>query len=165
MIKSKYSVLIYWAMIIAMLGLFFTNDFGLVDIHKTSVVVAVGIDTEGEEVILTAQVAVPQPSQSGDNIQYTEVQGRGLTIADCLNEINSKTGFYPKLLSCKLILLGEECKSEELFRARLFLQKKLFRADRSGRNVQGQGFRYAFNARDNQPRKLYGDAEGAFRRT
>lgn len=116
MIKSKYSVLIYWAMIIAMLGLFFTNDFGLVDIHKTSVVVAVGIDTEGEEVILTAQVAVPQPSQSGDNIQYTEVQGRGLTIADCLNEINSKTGFYPKLLSCKLILLGEECKSEELFR-------------------------------------------------
>lgn len=116
MIKSRLSVIVYWALIIAMLGLFFTNDFGLVDIHKTSVVVAIGIDTEEEDVIVTAQIAVPQPSQSGDNIQYTEVQGRGLTIADCLNEINSKTGFYPKLLFCKLILIGEECQSEELFR-------------------------------------------------
>lgn len=116
MIKSRLSVIVYWALIIAMLGLFFTNDFGLVDIHKTSVVVAIGIDTEEEDVIVTAQIAVPQPSQSGDNIQYTEVQGRGLTIADCLNEINSKTGFYPKLLFCKLIIIGEECQSEELFR-------------------------------------------------
>lgn len=116
MIKKKYSVILYWLIIIALLAMFFTNDFGLVDLHKTSVVVAVGVDTEESEVIVTAQVAVPQPSQSGDNIQYAEVQGRGLTIADCLNEINSKTGFYPKLLSCKLILLGEECQSKPLFK-------------------------------------------------
>lgn len=116
MIKKKYSVVIYWLIIFALLALFFTNDFGLVDLHKTSVVVAVGIDTEEDEVLVTAQVAVPQPSQSGDNIQYTEVQGRGLTVADCLNEINSKTGFYPKLLFCKLILIGEECQALPLFK-------------------------------------------------
>ena len=101
--KKRYYVIFYWAVIIALLGLYFTNDFGLVDLHKTSVIVAVGIDAEDEDVIVTAQVAVPQPSQSGENIQYTQVQGRGLTVADCLNEINSKTGFYPKLLFCKLI--------------------------------------------------------------
>lgn len=116
MIKKKYSVVFYWLVILALLALFFTNDFGLVDLHKTSVVVAVGIDAEGEEVIVTAQIAVPQPSQSGDNIQYTAVQGRGLTVADCLNEINSKTGFYPKLIFCKLILIGEECQSLPLFK-------------------------------------------------
>ena len=116
MIKKKYSVILYWLIIIALLALFFTNDFGLVDLHKTSVVVAVGVDTEDNEVLVTAQVAVPQPSQSGDNIQYTEVQGRGLTVADCLNEINSKTGFYPKLLFCKLILIGEECQKMPLFK-------------------------------------------------
>ena len=116
MIKNRYSVIVYWALVLIMLGLFFTNDFGLVDIHKTSVAVAVGVDAEGEEVITTAQIAVPQPSQSGDNIKYVEVQGRGLTVADCLNEINSKTGFYPKLLFCKLILLGESCQKQELFR-------------------------------------------------
>ena len=101
---------------LALLVMFFTNDFGLVDLSKTSVVVAVGVDVEDEEVMVTAQVAVPQPSQSGDNVKYVQVQGRGLTVADCLNEINSKTGFYPKLLFCKLILIGEECKDEELFR-------------------------------------------------
>ena len=113
---SKLSVLIYWLIIIALLGLFFTNDFGLVDIHKTAIITAVGIDAEEGEVIVTCEVAVPQPSQSGDNIKYTQIQGSGLTIADALNEVNSKTGFYPKLQFCKLILVGEDCQNQELFR-------------------------------------------------
>ncbi len=111
----KYSPILYWAIIIALLGLFFTNDFGLVDIHKTSFIVAVAVDIEDEEVQVTAQVAVPQPSTSGDNTKYVEVQGSGYTIADALNEINAKTGTYPKLLFCKLILLGDSCKDKELF--------------------------------------------------
>ncbi|MDE7439976.1 MAG: Ger(x)C family spore germination C-terminal domain-containing protein [Clostridia bacterium] len=113
----KYTPILYWAIIIALLGLFFTNDFGLVDIHKTSFIVAVAVDFEDEEVQVTAQVAVPQPSTSGDNTQYVEVQGSGYTIADALNEINAKTGTYPKLLFCKLILLGDSCKDKELFQA------------------------------------------------
>lgn len=112
----RFSVVIYWLVLLALLVLFFTNDFGLVDIHKTSIITAVGIDVEEGEVLVTAQIAVPQPSQSGDNVQYTEVQGSGYTVSDALNEINSKTGFYPKLLFCKLILLGDSCKDEELFR-------------------------------------------------
>ena len=114
MIK-KYSPILFWAIIIALLVLFFTNDFGLVDIHKTSFIVAVAVDVEEDEVQVTAQVAVPQPSTSGDNTKYVEVQGSGYTIADALNEINAKTGTYPKLLFCKLILLGDSCKDKELF--------------------------------------------------
>ena len=113
---KRWTPFLYILIIIAMLALFFTNDFGLLDIHKTSLIVAVGIDTDGEEVQVTAQVAVPQPSQSGDSINYVEVQGSGLTVADALNEINVKTGTYPRLLFCKLILLGEACQNEELFR-------------------------------------------------
>ena len=116
MIK-KYTPIFFWAIIIALLGLFFTNDFGLVDIHKTSFIVAVAVDFEDDEVQVTAQVAVPQPSTSGDNTQYIEVQGSGYTIADALNEINAKTGTYPKLLFCKLILLGDSCKEKDLFQA------------------------------------------------
>lgn len=115
MIK-RISRIIYLLIILVLIVLFFTNDFGLVDIHKTSIIVAVGIDSDGEELQVTAQLAVPQPSQSGENIQYTEVQGSGRTVADALNEINSKTGFYPKLLFCKLILIGESCQNEHLFR-------------------------------------------------
>ncbi len=113
---SKFSVIFYWLLIIALLGLFFTNDFGLVDIHKTAIISAVGIDTEDGEVLVTCEVAVPQPSQSGDNIKYTQIQGSGLTIADAMNEVNSKTGFYPQLQYCRLVLVGESCKDVQLFR-------------------------------------------------
>lgn len=111
----RYTPVLYWAIIIALLGLYFTNDFGLVDIHKTSFIVAVAVDAEEDEVQVTAQIAVPQPSSSGDNTKYIGVQGSGYTIADALNEINAKTGTYPKLLFCKLILIGDSCKDKELF--------------------------------------------------
>lgn len=114
--KRRFTVVIYWLVLLALLALYFTNDFGLVDIHKTSIITAVGIDVEEGEIQVTAQIAVPQPSQSGDKVQYTEVQGSGITVSDALNEINAKTGFYPKLLFCKLILIGESCQDEELFR-------------------------------------------------
>lgn len=112
---SRFSVLIYWAILIALLGMFFTNDYGLVDIRKTSIITAIGIEYEEGDVVVTAQLAVPQPSQSGEAITYTAVQGRGLTVADALNEINSKTGFYPKLLFCKLIVLGKTCQAGNIF--------------------------------------------------
>ena len=112
---KKFIPILYWAIIIALLGLYFTNDFGLVDIHKTSYIVAVGVDVEEDEVQVTAQLALPQPSTSGDNTKYLQVQGSGYTIADALNEINAKVGTYPKLLFCKLILIGDSCKDKELF--------------------------------------------------
>lgn len=112
---SRVSVIVYWLLLIALLGLFFTNDFGLVDIHKTAIITAVGIDMEEGEVQVTAELAVPEPSQSGENIKYTQVQGSGLTIADALNEINSKTGFFPKLQFCRLILIGDSCRERSLF--------------------------------------------------
>ena len=115
---SRFSVILYWLVLIALLGLFFTNDFGILDIHKTSIITCIGIDFDEEagEVTVTAQLAVPKPSENGENVEYTDVQGNGLTVADALNEINAKTGFYPKLEFCKLILLGETCQKGELFK-------------------------------------------------
>ena len=46
--SSRISVIIYWLIFIALLGLFFTNDFGLVDIHKTSIITSLGIDYEND---------------------------------------------------------------------------------------------------------------------
>ena len=114
---KKYSVFIYWLIMLVFLFLFFTNDFGILDLQKTSIVIAVGLDKEDEKNIkVTAQVAVPKPSESGDSITYVEVDGSGENVADALNEINAKTGFYPKLLFCDLILLGESCLDDDIFR-------------------------------------------------
>ena len=112
---KKLPSLVICAILAVLLFLFFVNDFGLVDIHKTSVVMSLGIDIDGEDLLVTAQIAVPQPSENGENTSFTEVSGKGATVADALNEINSKTGFYPKLLFCRLILIGEDCKNKNLF--------------------------------------------------
>lgn len=116
--KLNFSKLLTWfyaLIIVALTALFFTNDFGLVDIRKTSVIVGTGLDVTDKGIKVTAQLAVPQPSENGENTQFTEVDGEGKTVADALKEINAKTGFYPKLIFCKLIVLGESCKDSNIF--------------------------------------------------
>ena len=111
----RLSALVYAIVILAMSFLFFTNDFGLVDIRKTAVIIGAGIDLNENGVAVTAQIAVPQPSENGENTQFIEIEGEGVTVADALNEINAKTGFLPKLVFCKLIVLGESCKQKNIF--------------------------------------------------
>lgn len=112
-IKKTLSLL--YLLIFAVLAFFFfTNDFGLLDLRKTSVVIGVGLDIEEEEVVLTAQLAVPQPAENGENTKFNVVTGKGSTVAAALNEVNVKTGFYPKLVFCKLIVLGESCFGEDI---------------------------------------------------
>ena len=112
---KRLAAIIYALAITAMAFLFFTNDFGLVDIRKTAVIIGAGIDLTEGGVSVTAQVAVPQPSENGENTVYIEVEGEGATVADALNVINKKTGFFPKLVFCKLLILGESCRNADIF--------------------------------------------------
>ncbi|MDE7084207.1 MAG: hypothetical protein K2O81_03075, partial [Clostridia bacterium] len=113
--RLKRSLTILYLLVFAVLAfLFFTNDFGLLDLRKTSVVIGVGLDIEEDEVVLTAQLAVPQPAENGENTKFNVVTGEGATVAAALNEVNVKTGFYPKLVFCKLIILGESCFGENI---------------------------------------------------
>lgn len=105
----------FMALVAAMLFLFFTNDFGLVDIHKTSIVVAVGVDASESGYRVTAQAAVPTPASGEGSASYTQVTGSGATVADAIDDINAKTGFYPKLAFCNLVILGESCAEKQLF--------------------------------------------------
>ncbi|MCM1438106.1 MAG: hypothetical protein NC131_02685 [Roseburia sp.] len=106
--------LLYPLIFVVLAFLFFTNDFGLLDLRKTSVVIGVGLDIEQDEVVLTAQLAVPQPAENGENTKFNVVTGKGATVAAALNEVNVKTGFYPKLVFCKLIILGETCFKQDI---------------------------------------------------
>ena len=113
---QKLSRILFLVLIAAMLFLFFANDFGLVDIHKASIVVAMGIDAEEDGVSVTVQAAVPAPArQGGSGAAYTQVTGNGKSVADALDDINAKTGFYPKLAFCNLVLLGQSCTSHNIF--------------------------------------------------
>lgn len=97
--------------------LFFTNDFGLLDIQKTALIMAVGIDREESTFIVTTQIAVPQSSEPSGEPQSIQIESRGKTVADAIRQINAKTGWYPKLVFCNLILLGESAVKYNVFDA------------------------------------------------
>ena len=108
----------YYIVIIALLVfLFFSNDFGLLDVQKTAIITAAGIDREGDTFIVTSQLAIPQSSSQGKQTQSVQIVSRGKTIADAFDQINAKTGWYPKLVFCNLIVLGEETTKYNVFDA------------------------------------------------
>lgn len=101
---------------IAVILIFFSNDFGLVDIPKTAIILALGLDKEEETLKLTAQIAVPKGSdRTTGGTSSVEIDGEGQTVPDCLSQIYTKTGWVPKLIFCNLILLGESVVKEDVF--------------------------------------------------
>ena len=78
---------------------------------------AVGIDREEDSFILTSQIAIPQSSKQGKAAETVQLVSRGKTVADAFEEINAKTGWYPKLVFCNLIILGEKTAQQNVFDA------------------------------------------------
>ncbi len=96
----------------ALLFAFFSNDFGLVDIQKTAVILAAGIDRNGEGYELTAQISVPKGGETAGGTASVELSGKGETVADCLMMMYADSGWIPKFDFCSLVLLGEEAAKE-----------------------------------------------------
>ena len=96
----------------ALLFAFFSNDFGLVDIQKTAVILAAGIDRSGEGYELTAQISVPKGGEKAGGTASVELSGKGETVADCLMMMYADSGWIPKFDFCSLVLLGEEAARE-----------------------------------------------------
>ena len=127
---SRNSVRYYLILAALVTFLFFTKDFGLIDIQKTAIVMAVGIDREGPTFILTTQIAVPQSSDQGEQAQAVQIESRGETIADAFNQINAKTGWYPKLVFCNLVVLGEQMIKSNVFDALDFFLRDEYMSDK-----------------------------------
>lgn len=106
----------YYLLVVLFLAfLFFTNDFGLIDTQKTAIVTAVGIDREGDEIILTSQIALPQSSSQGKATESVQLVSRGKTVSEAFEQVNAKTGWYPKLVFCKLLVLGKKTAEQNVF--------------------------------------------------
>ena len=114
---DKNTVRYYILLLALMFFLFLSGDFGLVDVQKTAIVMAVGIDREEDTFIVTSQIAIPQSSKQGKASETVQIVSRGKTVADSFNEINAKTGWYPKLVFCRLILIGEKTAQKDVFDA------------------------------------------------
>lgn len=115
--KQKNTVRYFLCVVFALFFFFLSNDFGLIDIQKTAIVMAVGVDREESTFIVTSQIAIPEPSKQGKQTQTVQIVSRGDTVAQAFEEINAKTGWYPKLAFCKLIILGEKTVQQNAFDA------------------------------------------------
>lgn len=116
-IHQKNTIRYYLLIVLLLSFLFFTGDFGLIDVQKTAIVMAVGIDREEERFIVTSQIAIPQASKQGKATETVQLVSRGNTVAEAFEEINAKTGWYPKLVFCHLIVLGEKAAQDNVFDA------------------------------------------------
>lgn len=127
--KKKVPVLYALAAIFLTI-LFFSNDFGLVDIQKTAIVLAVGIDREEDSFVVTSQIAAPpasaDPKASAEAVQ---VETRGDTVGAAIQKINEKTGWYPKLVFCNLIILGKTATEKNAFESLDFFLRNEYMSD------------------------------------
>ena len=86
---------------------YLSNDFSLIDIKETAIVVALGVDKEDDIYEVSAQIVVPQATEQAASNQGTTVSGKGKTVALAIENIGVHTGWYPKLSFCNVIILGE----------------------------------------------------------
>lgn len=110
---------------------FFLNDFDLVDIQKTAIILAAGIDRkEDSGYTLTAQIAVPKGvDRTTGGTSSVNFIAEGETIADCVSDIYCKTGWVPKFVFCNLIVLGEDTVKENVFDALDFFLRDEYMSD------------------------------------
>ena len=102
-IKSKFLILA----IIGIFVLYLSNDFSLIDIKESAIIVALGVDKENGRYEVSAQIAIPQATDQTASNYSTVLTGKGETVSRALENIGIHTGWYPKLSFCNIIMLGK----------------------------------------------------------
>lgn len=111
--------------IILLLSFFFSNDFGLIDVEKTSIITAVAIDIENDEYLLTAQSAVPEATDTNTENQKAQLSGKGKTVGEALKNLGDNSGWFPKLAFCNLIILGNQLANDSVVKVLDYFAKTL----------------------------------------
>lgn len=90
--------------------LFFTNDFGRINLEKNAIIVAIGVDFDGEEYRISCQVAASEAPAQGNapSQKQTVVTGVGRTPASAFDNMSQRTGWHPNLTFCYMIIMGEK---------------------------------------------------------
>ena len=106
--------------------LFFSNDFGLIDIEKTAIITACAIDLEENgEYKVTAQIAVPEATDTNTENERAQIAGSGATVGAAIKNIGDSSGWFPQLCFCNLIIVGGGLKDYNLIKVLDYFSKTL----------------------------------------
>ena len=119
--RAKFFILIFFFIF----TLFLSNDFGLIDVEKTSIITALAVDKENDEYLVTAQIAVPEAIDAYTENKKAQISGKGKTIGEALKYMADVSGWFPKLAFCNLILLGNNLASENVIKVLDYFAKTL----------------------------------------
>ena len=123
--KSK-GVKIAAVIFAAVFLLFFSNDFGLIDIEKTAIITAVAIDLEEDgEYKITAQIAVPEATDTNTENLRAQISGKGATVGAAIKNIGDTSGWFPQLCFCNLIIVGSGFSDYNLIKILDYFSKTL----------------------------------------
>jgi len=104
---------------------FFSNDFGLIDVEKTSIITAIAIDKVEQQFEVTAQIAVPEATDANTENLKAQLTGKGSTVGAALKDLGDVSGWFPKLAFCNLILLGNSLTDTNVIEALDYFAKTL----------------------------------------
>ena len=95
-------------------ALYFTSDFAVIDVEKTAIVVAIAVDKKEENYLVTAQIAIPKPTENASVNEDAVISSTGKTVLEAVNGIGADSGWHPKLSFCSMIFIGKEVAAEEV---------------------------------------------------
>ncbi len=110
--RVKHRIVIVVALIFSIL--YFSNDFALIDIEKTAIIVAMGIDKAEEGVEITAQIGVPQATDQALDNDDTLISAKGKTVMDAIETLSKRSGWFPKLSFCNVIIFGKDLANDDI---------------------------------------------------
>lgn len=106
--------------------LFFSNDFGLIDVEKTAIITAVAIDLEDDgQYKVTAQIAVPEATDSNTENERAQIAGKSRTVGGAIKNIGDTSGWFPQLAFCNLIIVGNSFRDKNIIRILDYFSKSL----------------------------------------
>lgn len=120
--RAKFLVIIFGLVAL----LYFTNDFQLIDIEKTAIIVELGVDYDNNEYQITAQIAVPQAGDYAAGNTDAVITSSGKTVYEGIEKIAQQSGWYPELSFCNLILFGKGAHENAVGLAEYFLTSSKF---------------------------------------
>lgn len=119
--KAKFILLA----VVFIFTFFFSNDFGLIDVEKTSIITAIAIDKDESGYLVTAQIAVPEATDQNAENRKAEISGSGSTVGEALKNIGDVSGWFPKLAFCNLIIIGDGLKDTNVVKVLDYFAKTL----------------------------------------
>lgn len=122
LLKNKIILLL----VLGIALLFFSNDFGLIDIEKTAIITAVAIDSaEDGEYVVTTEIAVPEATDTNAENAKAVISGKGSTIGASIKNVGDISGWFPKLSFCNMIIVGSSLSRTNVIKVLDFFAKTL----------------------------------------